>query len=155
MTGRWTVLVCGDRYRRDDGAAHAALDRLADLPRSVEVRRVGQLEPDDLVAAVTSGSCLVVDTVRGVEPGTVIAMPLASLGRGGPTPASTHALPLVTVIGLAEALGADLRKATFLGIGGQRFGLGQGLSRPVERGLDAFAATIDGAVRGTGGVRCV
>jgi hydrogenase maturation protease len=150
MTARWTILVCGDRSRGDDGAALAAADVIAAaLPRGVALRRVGQLEPDDLVAAVDGGSCLVLDVVRGVAPGSVIRLPLGRLGTTGePAPATTHALPLRTVAGIAGALGADLGRATFLGIGGLRFGLGEGLSDEVLRRLDGYIRRIEETVAG-------
>jgi hydrogenase maturation protease len=155
MTGRWTVLVCGDRSRGDDGAAHAAIDRLvARLPRAVEVRRVGQLDPADLVAALRHGSCLVVDAVRGVGPGAIVGMPLAQVGSSGPSSASSHALPIGTVVALAEALGGDIARGRFLGIGGERFELGERLSGPVRRSLDRYAAAIAWVVDATGDARC-
>ena len=149
MIGRCTILVCGDPSRGDDGAAIAAVARLerADPPAAC-VRRVGQLEPDDLVAAVASGGrCVVVDAVRGVEPGRIIEVPLGRLAAAdGPQPASSHALPLEIVIGLAEALGADIDRAVFVGIGGHRFDLGTGLSPAVAAALDAAAEAIDRAI---------
>jgi len=146
MSGRCTILVCGDPSRGDDGAAIAAVARLEqDRPPATRVRRVGQLEPDDLVAALGAGGwCVVVDAVRGIEPGRVVVVPLRSLAASdGPQPASSHALPIEIVIGLAEALGADLDRALFVGIGGRRFELGTGLSPEVIAGMDAAAGTID------------
>lgn len=154
----WTVLVCGDPYRADDGAAPAAADRLTDVLSAradVSVRRVGQLEPDDLVAATTSGSCLVLDAVRGVPPGTLVRMPLAAIGDAtGPAAASTHALLLPTVVDLAEALGARLERATFIGIGGERFSMGSGLSPSVAAGLDAYVLAIAEHIDAAEGARC-
>ena len=149
MTPTRTILVCGDPARGDDGAALAAVRRLAPLGRhGLRVRRVGQLEPDDLVEALADGTCVVVDAVRGIEPGRVVDRPLREIAsRAGPVPASSHALPIETVIGLAEALGADVDRATFVGIGGERFGLGAGLSASVEAGLDEAAEMIGRAVR--------
>jgi hydrogenase maturation protease len=139
-----TVLVCGDPARGDDGAGIAAVARMRRADRiGVDIRRVGQLEPDDLVDALAAGDCVVVDAVRGIEPGTIVEVPLRRLATaGGPQPASSHALPLATVIGLAEALGADVDRATFVGIGGNRFDLGTGLSAPVATGLDACVTAI-------------
>jgi hydrogenase maturation protease len=155
MSGAWTLFVCGDRSRGDDGAAHAAVDRLiASLPRAVEVRRVGQLEPDDLVAALRRGSCLVVDTVRGIGPGAIVGMPLARIGVSGPASASSHSLPLGTVVALAEALGGDVERARFLGIGGERFGLGERLSGSVRRSLDRYANAIAWIVDANGAPPC-
>ena len=149
MSGRWTLLVCGDPARGDDGAALAAVDRLEVGQRDgIQIRRVGQLEPDELVAALSAGPCLVVDAVHGVEPGQVVEIPLRQLAGGdGPVPASTHALPIPVVIGLAEALGADIDDGTFIGIGGRTFGLGRGLSTETERGLDACAGAIGRRIR--------
>ena len=152
---RVTVLACGDRYRGDDGAALVAADRLADvLPSDVVVRRVGQLGPDDLVAAMAAGRCLVIDAVRGIKPGSVISRPLGALGAGGPMSASSHALPLPTAIALAGALGADVGRGSFVGIGGETFELGEGLSPSVAGAIDAFVATIEHALVGHGGERC-
>lgn len=150
-----TVFVCGDRHRRDDAAALRAADLLGQvIPEDVELRRVGQLGPDDLVAASSAGRCLVIDAVRGIAPGTVVAMPLIELERGGPASASSHALPLPTVIALADALGVDISGGTFLGIGGEEFELGEGLTPRVEEALDAFVAAIARTLFGRGGNPC-
>jgi hydrogenase maturation protease len=154
MSETCTILVCGDPSRGDDGAALAGVARLpAAVALRVTVRNVGRLEPDELVAATARGACLVLDAVRGVEPGSVVELPLADLlADEAPTPATSHAVPFGLVIGLAEALGADLGEATFLGIGGEDFTLGARLSDPVRAGLDAFArsiarAAIEGSAR--------
>jgi hydrogenase maturation protease len=150
-----TVLVCGDRHRRDDAAALVAADYLGQVvPDDVIVRRVGQLGPDDIVAAAAAGRCLVIDAVRGVAPGTVVVMPLADVQQAGPTSASSHALPLPTVIALADALGADIGRGTFVGIGGEAFELGEGLSPSVEEALDAFMTAIARTVFDDGGGTC-
>jgi hydrogenase maturation protease len=153
--GRATVFVCGDRHRRDDGAAQVAADRLTDALRGdVVLRRVGQLGPDDLVAATATGRCLVIDAVRGIPPGSVVALPLGELGAAGPASASSHALPLPTVIALAEALGADLARAAFVGIGGETFELGRGLSPRVEAALDGYVAEIGATLLRQDGLPC-
>ena len=150
-----TVFVCGDRHRRDDAAALRAADLLGQvLPADVVLRRVGQLGPDDLVAASATGRCLVIDAVRGIPPGTVVTMPLADLETGGPSSASSHALPLPTVIGLADVLGADMTGATFVGIGGEEFELGEGLTPRVEAALDAFVGAVTRTLLSGGGATC-
>ena len=148
MTATCTILVCGDPSRGDDGAAIAAISRLpADVALGVTVRTVGRLEADELAAATRHGSCLVLDAVRGVEPGTIVELPLADLlADDAPTPATSHAVPFALVVGLAEALDADLADATFLGIGGEDFTLGAGLSWRVRAGLDDFARRVAWAV---------
>jgi hydrogenase maturation protease len=145
MSARCTVLACGDASRGDDGAAIAAMDRLAAVRRpGVRVRVVGQLEPDDIVEALLVGRCIVVDAVHGVEPGTVVEIPLRALGGSdGPQPASSHALPIEIVVGLAEALGANLDDGTFVGIGGRCFEIGSPLSEPVATAIGDLALAID------------
>jgi len=150
-----TVFVCGDRHRRDDAAALCAADLLGQvIPDDVVVRRVGQLGADDLVAASSAGRCVVIDAVRGIAPGTVVSMPLVDLETRGPASASSHALPLPTVIALADALGADMDGGTFVGIGGEAFDLGEGLTPRVEEALDTFVAAIARTLSGTGGMPC-
>ena len=156
MTAPCTLLVCGDAARGDDGAAIAAVARLGPSRRiGVRVRLVGQLEPDDLVGALANGRCVVVDAVRGVEPGAVVEIPLRRLAApGGPMPASSHALPIPTVIGLAEALGADLDRGRFVGIGGDRFELGAGLSGRIEDRLADAADAIERSIHQPETRRC-
>ena len=143
-TAGWTVLVCGDRSRGDDGAAMAAVERLPRrLKAATTIRACSQLEPDELVAALLSGPCLVLDTVRGVPPGTVVEVPLARMLAGdAPAAASTHALPMPIVVGLAASLGAPLGSGAFLGIGGSRLDVGERLSPAVDAGLTAYVAAI-------------
>jgi hydrogenase maturation protease len=149
MTSRWTILACGDASRGDDGVAFVAVGRLGrDGAHGARVRRVGQLLPDDLVTALAEGPCVVVDAVHGIRPGDVVQMPLRRVAAtGGPLPASSHALPIEIVIGLAEALGAVIDDGTFIGIGGEAFTLGPGLSPAAAYGATAGAAAIERLVR--------
>jgi hydrogenase maturation protease len=142
--GGWTVLVCGDRSRGDEGAAVAAVERLPRRLRSgIRIRDCRLLEPDQLVSALLSGPCLVLDTVKCVAPGEMIEVPLTRLLTGdGHAPTSSHALPMPIVVGLAAALGAPLERGAFLGIGGSTACVGEMLSRDVEAGLDAYVAAI-------------
>ena len=62
-------------------------------------------------------------------------------GRGAPAPRSSHALPVSQVLALAATLGR-LPSGTFVGIGGRRFGFGQGLSRSVRAAMPAYRDAI-------------
>ena len=156
MTQVCTVLVLGDAMRGDDGAALLAAKHLemAAIP-DCRIWRVGQLGPDDLVAALAEGPCLVLDAVRGVPPGEVVERPLARVAdAGGPQPASSHALPPGVIVRLAGALGAPLDAGTFLGIGGERFGLGEAISPAVRRGLAGYERAITRRLEAIGGATC-
>jgi hydrogenase maturation protease len=151
------VIVLGDAMRGDDGAALLAAKHLetASLP-DCRIWRVGQLGPDDLLAALAEGPCVVLDAVRGVPPGEVVELALASVADGGgPQPASSHALPPGVIVRLAAALGARLEMGTFLGIGGERFGLGDAISPAVRRGLAGYERAIARRLEAIGGATCV
>ena len=151
----WTVLVLGDPMRGDDGAALLAAEHLEAGGTRHTIRRVGMLGPEDLVAALADGPCLVLDAVRGIAPGETVELPLDRVAdAGGPQPASSHALPAGTIVRLAEALGARLESGTFLGIGGERFELGDGISPAVRRGLAGYERAIAQRLGTIGGARC-
>ena len=150
-TPRVRLLVCGSADRGDDGAALLAAAHVLpalspEIRDRLEVRRCSQLDPSDLIAVREGESCLVVDTVFGVEPGAVVVIPLAELmTAGGVNPRSSHALPIDQVVGIAEAIRGGLPPGMFVGIGGKWFGFGEMQSRAVRSGMLAFErAILDG-----------
>ena len=150
------VIVCGEPARGDDAAGFAAIPLLS--PATLErarVERVGQLDVLLLLDLPEGTPCVVVDAVRGIEPGSVWVRPLASLvdgvGRaaaGRPEPSSSHELPIVQALALAATLRSAPPSGWFVGIGASAFGLGAPLGPAVEAALPAFAAAIDDAVAG-------
>ena len=169
---RILVLACGERERGDDAAGLLAADLLEawlsgpperrpgplpppslrsaaeGLRSRVDVRRVGQLEPDDLLAVGPDQAVVVIDAVRGIPPGTVVCRPLADLAAGGPAPRSSHTLPLRDVLGLVQTLRGSLPQGEFVGLGGASFGLGEPPAAAVLEALPAFAAAVlDRAMR--------
>lgn len=155
MTG-WTVLVCGDRSCGDDGAAMMAVGRLPRRLRAgVRIRACGKLSPDELVSALLSGPCLILDTVHGAVPGAVIEVPLVKLLTGvGVNRSSVHTSPMPMVVGLAASFGAPLEAGAFLGIGGAAYCSADLLSPDVEAGMDSFVAAIVTHLRASGSARC-
>lgn len=152
----WTVLVCGDRTRGDGGAAVAAVERLPRrLKAAVRIRPCDQLEPDELVSALLAGPCLLLDVVRNIPAGSLVAVPLWQLLSGrGPAPASLHALSMPMLVGLAAALGAPLANGIFLGIGGTASSRGERLSPDVDAGLGEYVAAIVAHLRARTVARC-
>jgi hydrogenase maturation protease len=145
---RVRLLVCGASDRGDDGAALVAaatlLPTLSEAHRAlVDVRRCGQLDVDDQLGTPDGMAGLIIDAAIGGAPGTIVTVPFERLvaGDGAVGPRSSHALPVSQVLGLADALG-HLPPGTFVGIGGRRFGFGQGLSRVVRAAMPAYRDAI-------------
>ena len=100
--------------------------------------------PTDVMDVGDGEACVVIDTVVGVEPGTIVAMALDDLARrpGGVAPRSSHALSVDDALLIAEACRGALPAGTFVGIGGKWFGYGERFSRAVTAGLPEFATAI-------------
>jgi Ni,Fe-hydrogenase maturation factor len=166
------VLVCGERLRRDDGAALAAAELLPpDVLAVARVVEVGQLSVEAVLHVPETAAIVVVDAVRGVAPGSVVVLPLAEVAGGGAggevaegsagagprhaaghtaghtAPASSHALPPNETIALAAELRGAMPRGVFVGIGGAEFGFGEGLSAAVAAALPGFAATLADEIR--------
>jgi len=147
------LLVCGSADRGDDGAALRAVAHV--LPRldaqvrgRLEVRRCQQLDATDLIDVAAGEACLVLDTVVGVEPGTVVEISLDELARFATvSPRSSHALPIGQVLGIARAVRGSLPPGRFVGIGGRWFGFGQVRSRALRDGMPGFEAATEAAIR--------
>ena len=131
----------GNEYRHDDGVGPIVAERaVAEIPLS---NNVGPLsDPLDLLGVWNNAELvIVVDAVNSGAPvGTVQmlevdvggvsefefdAEPVASLS-------STHGIGLAGVLRLARALGQAPRRLVVVGIEGERFDLGTGLSELVE-----------------------
>jgi hydrogenase maturation protease len=63
-------------------------------------------------------------------------------GASGAAPASSHSLPPDQVLALAEEMRGSALRGVFVGIGGEAFGFGEGLSPAVAAALPAFTAAI-------------
>lgn len=143
------ILVCGSADRGDDGAALTALAHLLptlspEICARVEIRRCQQLDATDLIDIAPGTTCLIVDTAVGIEPGSVVTIPLSELVSRAPAlaPRSSHALPVDQVLLIASTLRGTLPDGTFIGIGGKWFGYGPRFSRAVKAGLDRLQAAI-------------
>jgi hydrogenase maturation protease len=144
----WTVdvLLLGSRDRGDDGAALAVATLLdGQLPPRARVRRVGQLDIDDLLAVPDGGGVVVVDAASGMAPGAVLTL---LLGRRFTTvqPRSSHALAIPDVVELATVIRGRSLAGRIVVIGVLCCGFGDGLSGPVAAAMPTLARTVRGAV---------
>lgn len=143
------VLACGDPDRGDDGASITALaDLAADLPSDVTVRRVGQLDIDDLLAVPSGAGAVVVDTATGVDPGWVVEIPFVGFaGRAsGIRARSSDMLSRPETVGVASMIRGRPLVGVLVAIGGASFGPGDALSWPVASGLCSFRVAIADAI---------
>jgi hydrogenase maturation protease len=139
------VVGVGNRWRGDDAAGLEVVARLAGtLPAEVElVAREG--EPTSLVDDwEDAGAVWLVDAVvSGTAPGTLHRVDVreqelpAELFR-----ASTHHFGLAETVELARALGRLPQRLVVLGIEGERFTLGEGLSPAVDAAVDVAVASL-------------
>jgi len=176
QSARVVVAGIGNDMRHDDGAgvlvAARALEVLGALAggpgKDIDDARSSQLgEPLDLLGHWDEADlAVVVDAVRsGALPGTLsltwlgdeapdwqldgpsgsVAKAVA-VGRGQPP--STHGLGVVGVYRLARAMGQVPRWVAVLGIEGEDFSNGEGLSASVAAVVDSAAAIVVDLVHG-------
>jgi hydrogenase maturation protease len=135
------VAGLGNRLRGDDGAGLEAArlvgERAADI-LVVEHER----EPTDLIELWEGARvAIVIDALEGEEPGRIRRFEAGrdELPKRLSTSASTHALELAEVVELARSLDRLPDRLVVLGIEGERFETGTGLSPCVERAVGEAA----------------
>ncbi len=143
----------GNEMRHDDGAgpvvvARAALLATGHADRPFAALETSLSEPLDLLGYWDGADlAIVVDAVRsGAVPGTVTltwfengALTLLRAGRRRP---STHGLGVADVYRLAHQLGLAPHRVALVGVTGQDFSHGEGLSDPVDCGADKAATLV-------------
>ncbi len=147
---RVPLLVCGTPLRGDDGAGLAAMEGLpAPTSALVDLRVVGQLEAD-LLLEPGMEPCVVVDTVVGVPPGSLVSLSLADVAEVGIArmPHSSHSLGIGRAVRLAETVLGRPISGRFVGIGGVEFRAEAPLSEAVRDALPALRAAVAEAVAG-------
>jgi hydrogenase maturation protease len=155
---RVVVAAMGSRHPRDDGAGLAVAERVAaawepwhqrgaDGGSGVEV--VSFHDPLDLLGRWdTADLAVVVDATRsGAPPGTVRTVHLdgghaASAGERTTLRRSTHGMGVAEVFRLAEIVGTAPKSVVLVGIEGDDFGLGEGMSPAVLQAVDAATVSI-------------
>jgi Ni,Fe-hydrogenase maturation factor len=147
------LLVCGSADRGDDGAAVIAVARLLPsledrLRQRLEVRRCEHVGAADVIQIPAGEACLIVDTVTGIEPGTVVRMTLRELatGTGGIVSRSSQPGPIDEVLRSVRRVLGRLPNGAYVAIGGHWFGSGGLRSRAVTFGLPQLEAAIRDAI---------
>ena len=145
MTASIRILACGAIDRGDEGVAVRAVRALSRSARQgAQIDEVGYLSPELLIGDAPELPRLVLDCVAGLPGGEIIDLPLAELPalEARMRTTSTHALAPGAAVALAALLGAVRPADRFLGIGGERFEVGDDLSPAVSAQLVALGRRI-------------
>ena len=145
MTASIRILACGAIDRGDEGVAVRAVRALLRSARQgAQIDEVGYLSPELLIGDAPELPRLVLDCVAGLPGGEIIDLPLAELPalEARMRTTSTHALAPGAAVALAALLGAVRPADRFLGIGGERFEVGDDLSPAVSAQLVALGRRI-------------
>lgn len=148
MSAPIAVAGIGSAYRHDDGAGVAFAALLS--AHSTEIADVGPLsEPLELLDVIDDVAVLVLaDATRaGVEPGHVLVVELRQEAGRFTLPgrehaaerASTHGVGLRRALNVAAVLGKAPPRVVLVGIEGEDFSVGHGLSPAVA---DALANAV-------------
>jgi hydrogenase maturation protease len=141
------VIGLGNRLRGDDAAGlevATIVGRQAPQASVVTCER----EPSDLIDLWDGVPlAIVVDAVEGGKPGDLHRMelePSSALPVDWPLSrtASTHALDLPQVVGLAQSLGRLPQRLVVLGIAGEEFVTGGPLSTGARAGVEAAVRAV-------------
>lgn len=149
MTPSIRILACGAIDRGDDGVALRAVRGLTRrASEGAQIDEVGYLSPELLIGDAPGLPRLVLDCVAGLPGGEIVDLPLAELPalEARMRTTSTHALAPGAAVALAALLGAVHPGDRFLGIGGERFDVGDDLSPAVSAQLDALGERIESRI---------
>jgi hydrogenase maturation protease len=138
---RVLVVGLGNRLRGDDASGLEAARLVGKRATDVIVVE-HEREPTDLIELWQGARlAIVLDALEGDDPGRVHRFEAGrdTLPAHRSTSASTHALELAEVIELARSLGRLPDRLVVLGIEGERFETGAGLSDQVERAVHKAA----------------
>ena len=141
------IVALGNRDRGDDGAALLVADRLRTEASVVLAGRPG---PGLLDLLLPDQDCILLDvTLSGAPPGTLHQFLLRTLNPGSLPDArvSSHGFGPGEALALAGALGRRLPHGYFIGIEGECYDLGTGLSPAVEEALPRFEEMVREALR--------
>jgi len=157
VSARVVVAGIGNELRGDDGVGPEVARRVSATTGSLaDGRQIEQLgpfaSPLELLGNWDGAElAVVVDAVHAeAEPGALIVTEIdtraAHDDRGGLGGASTHGIGLAGVLRMARALGEAPRRVVLVGVVGEDFGVGCGLSlatrSAVERARHAVLAIV-------------
>jgi len=145
--GQVRMIALGNPDRGDDGAAMLVAERFRDEAAVVSAGRPG---PALLDLLIPDRPCILLDvTVSGALPGSIHEFDLHELEPAvlPDSRLSSHGFGPAETLALARSLGRTLPRGMFMGIEGESFRLGEGLSLRVRQALQGFEDRIRETVR--------
>lgn len=140
--GRVTVIGLGNPLMGDDGLGLRARERLMaswSLSPGVELVDGGTWGMNLLPIIEDASSLLFIDAVdNGLPAGTPIVLSGDEIPRALALKISPHQVDLSEVLAVAQLRGTLPKRMTLIGLQPERIELGEGLSPPVEAGLDGL-----------------
>ncbi|MFO0556635.1 MAG: hydrogenase maturation protease [Polyangiales bacterium] len=148
------VLALGSAFNGDDAAGLEAARVLN--AEGAQVEALGRPGPSLIDWFEVGHSVVILDAVRGLEPGSIVEIPLESLSQSAVARAanSTHGMGVAEAFELATALGYELPKGVFVGIGGERFTQGAPMSERTSAAMPAFVERARAAIKRLEEERC-
>jgi hydrogenase maturation protease len=140
----------GSEYRRDDGAGPEVARRTAlEAPGTRDIGPI--VDPLDLLGRWDDADlAVVIDAVRsGARPGSVRVVDLTTESPG-PSPTSTHGIGLTGVLRLAQTIDQAPARVVVVGIEGDDFGRGVGLSPAVDAAIPVAVRRIVDLIKEVG-----
>jgi hydrogenase maturation protease len=128
------VIGIGNRWRGDDGAGPAAVERFSEEGRTggASVMAVHQLTPELAETLAGVSHVIFVDAAVDLQAGAVASRDLAPDESSRPT---THHLEPAAVLALSTTLYGRAPRATLVTIGAAQFDDVDRLSEPVQRAI--------------------
>lgn len=134
---RTLLLAYGNTLRRDDGAAHAVVQRLVPAPM-LEVHDCRQLLPEHAELLTRGQQVIFVDAAVGIQ----TVSPQRIQGGGSP-PSFNHSCDPAWLLALAGTLYEHRPVAWMVRIPAHDLSLGEGLSIETDRAVDQAVAWIE------------
>lgn len=142
---RVRVIGVGQRYRGDDAVGLLVADRVCELaPDGIEVLTA----TSDALALLTAfegvDACVAIDSAQhGGVPGAVLRMAADRVaGMRGAAATSSHGNALAEAVALGAALGSLPRHFRIVAVVGTAFGVGDGISAPVQAAVPVAVAAV-------------
>jgi hydrogenase maturation protease len=138
---RILIIGYGNPLRRDDGFGRVAAQRLRDLIAAPDVEIIDQhqLTPELMDPISRAGRVVFIDARAGGAPGEVSVKPVEPAVEMGA--AFTHFATPAALLAGAAALYGGKAQGTLVTAGGLDFGIGEGLSEPVQAALEVVLAS--------------